>query len=469
MPKTLPKQSDGTSALLPNSVLTGMGLTAQAAPNATSIDVASGTYVVQGVEYTHGGSTKIIGAGHATNPRFDAIVATSTAVNVSAGTAAASPSFPTILSTEVLLGYVYVPAGHTSAGATLNPWDPGINPTLFLDLGDTPSTYNSSAGFFLRVNASASSPGVIFQDMSSTTVADLLGFNNAASGLAAVTIQDAIDELVTTTGDLDYIPLAGTSGANRVTGEVGFNNLIELSFGEDTATGADIKSDFGTLDAGVPRGLVIDLSNSGNLTIERVASTASMVVKRVSMRTGTTAYATDADGGHIRFYNADTDLPTVVANAFALCSADSAGAGTAAPYIINENGTVIRLFQQAAISIAAYATVDRTSDALTSVQLTDATTGGAPDNTVDPVAVITNYTAHAAGAVAVTSNAATDLDTTAAALATLENEVTAARTVINGNFRELTEELNAVRADLINVKEVLNAVITDLKATGLGA
>jgi len=44
----------------------------------------------------------------------------------------------------------------------------------------------------------------------------------------------------------------------------------------------------------------------------------------------------------------------------------------------------------------------------------------------DPGA-ITNYVAHASGAVTVTSNAATDLDTTASALATLEDEVTALR------------------------------------------
>jgi hypothetical protein len=43
---------------------------------------------------------------------------------------------------------------------------------------------------------------------------------------------------------------------------------------------------------------------------------------------------------------------------------------------------------------------------------------------------VTNYTAHASGAVGVTSNAATDLDTTAAALATLENEVTAIKAVL---------------------------------------
>lgn len=47
----------------------------------------------------------------------------------------------------------------------------------------------------------------------------------------------------------------------------------------------------------------------------------------------------------------------------------------------------------------------------------------------DPGA-ITAYTAHASGGVTVTSNAATDLDTTAAALATLEDEVTAMRVTV---------------------------------------
>ena len=47
----------------------------------------------------------------------------------------------------------------------------------------------------------------------------------------------------------------------------------------------------------------------------------------------------------------------------------------------------------------------------------------------DPGAV-TPYTPHSTGAVPVTSNAATDLDTTAAALATLEDEVAALRVTV---------------------------------------
>ena len=54
----------------------------------------------------------------------------------------------------------------------------------------------------------------------------------------------------------------------------------------------------------------------------------------------------------------------------------------------------------------------------------------------DPAA-ITNYVAHGSGAVTVTSNAATDLDTTAAALATLENEVTGLRATITSLLAKL--------------------------------
>ena len=54
-----------------------------------------------------------------------------------------------------------------------------------------------------------------------------------------------------------------------------------------------------------------------------------------------------------------------------------------------------------------------------------------PATSLAAAAAITAYTAHASGATAVTSNAATDLDTTAAGLATLEDEVTALTTMVN--------------------------------------
>lgn len=51
-------------------------------------------------------------------------------------------------------------------------------------------------------------------------------------------------------------------------------------------------------------------------------------------------------------------------------------------------------------------------------------------STVADAAAPTAYTAHSSGATPVTSDAATDLDTTAAALATLVTEVTALRTQV---------------------------------------
>lgn len=60
-----------------------------------------------------------------------------------------------------------------------------------------------------------------------------------------------------------------------------------------------------------------------------------------------------------------------------------------------------------------------------------ASTNGLQATAVADAAAVTAYSAHASGATAVTSNAATDLDTTAAALETLRDEVAAIRTQFN--------------------------------------
>lgn len=74
-------------------------------------------------------------------------------------------------------------------------------------------------------------------------------------------------------------------------------------------------------------------------------------------------------------------------------------------------------------------------------------------------AAITAYTAHASGSTTVTSNAATDLDTTAAALATLEDEVTALQVTVaacvtdlavqNQNDSDLAQKILEIRTALI--------------------
>jgi len=64
------------------------------------------------------------------------------------------------------------------------------------------------------------------------------------------------------------------------------------------------------------------------------------------------------------------------------------------------------------------------------------------------------YSAHASGAVAVTSNAATDLDTTAAALAALRDEVAAYELEISNlvvDVAALTTLANQLRSELVTL------------------
>lgn len=100
------------------------------------------------------------------------------------------------------------------------------------------------------------------------------------------------------------------------------------------------------------------------------------------------------------------------------------------------------------------------------VTLTDSTGGsGTHDDTLadglnsSAPAAISAYTAHAAGAVAVTSNAATDLDTTAAGLATAVSELTALRAtvatmqsdavILNQNTSDLAQKVIEILARLV--------------------
>ena len=69
---------------------------------------------------------------------------------------------------------------------------------------------------------------------------------------------------------------------------------------------------------------------------------------------------------------------------------------------------------------------------------------------------VTEYTAHAVGATTVTSNAATDLDTTAAALNTLVDEC-----------QDMQTQVAALVVDLADLKALVNSVIDDLQALGL--
>lgn len=80
-----------------------------------------------------------------------------------------------------------------------------------------------------------------------------------------------------------------------------------------------------------------------------------------------------------------------------------------------------------------YSTADRTHANMTSVELSDGT-GGSKDNTLSEVT---------------------------------DQSETTDNSVINDNFAELAEELNALRNDVIDLKQLVNAIIDDLQSVSL--
>jgi hypothetical protein len=118
------------AALTGTGVVEGCAVTAQGTPDMT-VAVAAG--VVQSgmarLAVTSGNVT--IGAADGSNPRLDAVVATSAGAKaVRAGTAAANPLLPALTAGDVLLARVYVPATDTTIAA-----DQIIDGRLFLPHG----------------------------------------------------------------------------------------------------------------------------------------------------------------------------------------------------------------------------------------------------------------------------------------------------------------------------------------------
>lgn len=105
------------SALNATAVLSGCAVTAQGTPDMT-VAVAAGNVITTGTVASVTAGNATITAADATNPRIDLVVVTSAgALAARAGTAAASPVFPTLTAGDVLLAAVYVPANDTAINA----------------------------------------------------------------------------------------------------------------------------------------------------------------------------------------------------------------------------------------------------------------------------------------------------------------------------------------------------------------
>lgn len=108
-----------TDASGATGVVSGCAVSSSGAANG-SVAVGSGVVRVGGRRVTVNGGASAIAANATGNPRFDLItIDTTGATVVVAGTAAASPVFPTIPASRVVLATMYVANGHTT-GTTIN-------------------------------------------------------------------------------------------------------------------------------------------------------------------------------------------------------------------------------------------------------------------------------------------------------------------------------------------------------------
>lgn len=88
-------------------ILSGCDLTEQGSPGLTA-DVASGRYIIAGVPYSLSSTTATFTNADGSNPRWDLVsVNSSGTITVTDGTAAASPSLPSIPANECPLAAVY--------------------------------------------------------------------------------------------------------------------------------------------------------------------------------------------------------------------------------------------------------------------------------------------------------------------------------------------------------------------------
>jgi len=158
-----------------------------------------------------------------------------------------------------------------------------------------------------------------------------------------------------------------------------------------------------------------------------------------------------------------------------------AGLGLTCDQVLDGSGNVIvdaNRSSNVADSTTALATITAAkAAALVLSNLED----GSANNTLESISTLTDYVPHASGAVAVTSNAGTDLDTTASALETFRDEQDAHNLSISRSFDKMGDEVNAlttltsevhddhatIKTDLETQATKINAILDILEERGL--
>lgn len=195
---------DGTTTVnsipwFANLVKTGLGVSQQSTPTQTTFDYTAGSYQINATSYSIGAAgTVTVDNGDATYNRFDIIyVDTSSTVKVKKGTASATPSPPSLITSELPLLTVLVGEGATPTGGTVSIYSSNIidgtivgntlvwdgtnwieNGNVWIDTSDGAIRLNNSTNTASGVNSLAAGTDTVASGDYSAT----FGTENIASG-----------------------------------------------------------------------------------------------------------------------------------------------------------------------------------------------------------------------------------------------------------------------------------------------
>lgn len=205
---------------VPDYIISGCVATIGTNPNALTVSCTTGSFQINAVLYARGGTgTVTLSNGDATNPRIDIICLDVTGVlQVTAGTAAASPSVPATPANRIKIAEVFVPALATAtstgtAAASLTrvqylfqPVSNGFVQGGQLFWSTTAQRYLASTG--LRIGSGAN------LGMGSAVL--VAGTVAVANSLCTANSRIWLTRRVTggTLGHLSYTPAAGTFTIN---------------------------------------------------------------------------------------------------------------------------------------------------------------------------------------------------------------------------------------------------------------
>lgn len=262
------------------SFVTKFGFVPNGGSDARVYDTESGSYYHRGVLYTHGAGTAdiTITDGDATHPRYDLIyIDESNTPKITAGTAAASPVKPSLAdSTDLILGYIYVPSGYVAGTTDVQTIvEADAFETFFSGIADwaTNKTYHDGQVFQDSGNLYL----VLQNHVSDAIAADISSGDISEVGAGASIITRSDYTIVKSASDL---PTA-SGGIITLTTDINVNGAINIGTDRINPNGKVIKGYNSQNDTITYTGTDSMFTGTSGSWIERIRMTSSNVAGKV--------------------------------------------------------------------------------------------------------------------------------------------------------------------------------------------